>query len=137
MDNNIVSLLADKILNHPELIQSQPCYVSVYRVDRCYGGPEEGGWWYKRYVLEGSLPFANPTAAESWLDVAKAEVEAENARTAPERYRAMAALPDHETAYHDEGYIPNGWSDGGELWVTIESSSGMHDTTCQPVPRYE
>lgn len=21
-------------------------YVSVYEVSRCYGGPEEGGWWY-------------------------------------------------------------------------------------------
>ena len=21
-------------------------YVSQYVVDRCYGGPEEGGWWY-------------------------------------------------------------------------------------------
>lgn len=21
-------------------------YVNVYDVTRCYGGPEEGGWWY-------------------------------------------------------------------------------------------
>ena len=21
-------------------------YVNVYEVDRAYGGPEEGGWWY-------------------------------------------------------------------------------------------
>lgn len=21
-------------------------YVTVYEIDRCYGGPEEGGWWY-------------------------------------------------------------------------------------------
>jgi hypothetical protein len=21
-------------------------YVNVYAIDRCYGGPEEGGWWY-------------------------------------------------------------------------------------------
>lgn len=21
-------------------------YANVYRVSRCYGGPEEGGWWY-------------------------------------------------------------------------------------------
>lgn len=25
-------------------------YITVYEVDRCYGGPEEGGWWYNRYV---------------------------------------------------------------------------------------
>lgn len=22
------------------------CYVNVYSIDRAYGGPEEGGWWY-------------------------------------------------------------------------------------------
>lgn len=22
--------------------------VAVYLVDRCYGGPEEGGWWYTK-----------------------------------------------------------------------------------------
>mgnify|MGYP003400567908 FL=1 len=21
-------------------------FISEYQVDRCYGGPEEGGWWY-------------------------------------------------------------------------------------------
>lgn len=21
-------------------------FVNVYEIDRCYGGPEEGGWWY-------------------------------------------------------------------------------------------
>jgi hypothetical protein len=23
-------------------------YFAVYEVERCYGGPEEGGWWYDR-----------------------------------------------------------------------------------------
>ena len=26
-------------------------YVSVYKVERCWGGPEEGGWWYDFYTL--------------------------------------------------------------------------------------
>jgi hypothetical protein len=30
-------------------------YVNIYRVDRCYGGPEEGGWWYDMWRLEDSL----------------------------------------------------------------------------------
>lgn len=25
-----------------------PVYVAIYEVERCYGGPEEGGWWYDR-----------------------------------------------------------------------------------------
>lgn len=24
-------------------------FVRVYKVHLCYGGPEEGGWWYDRY----------------------------------------------------------------------------------------
>lgn len=29
----------------------RPFIVSVYMVDRGYGGPEEGGWWYDRGEL--------------------------------------------------------------------------------------
>lgn len=24
-------------------------FINVYEVERCYGGPEEGGWWYNSY----------------------------------------------------------------------------------------
>ena len=26
--------------------------VALYEIDRCYGGPEEGGWWYDTGTLE-------------------------------------------------------------------------------------
>lgn len=33
-------------------------FISVYEVDRCYGGPEEGGWWYDSYEwLKVAIPF--------------------------------------------------------------------------------
>jgi hypothetical protein len=34
-----------------ELREAPPTmfYVSQYEVDRCYGGAEEGGWWYDWY----------------------------------------------------------------------------------------
>lgn len=28
-----------------------PLYVTVYWVERRYGGPEEGGWWYEYYEI--------------------------------------------------------------------------------------
>ena len=31
-------------------------YVNVYMVDRAYGGPEEGGWWYDYGVPLKSMP---------------------------------------------------------------------------------
>lgn len=32
-------------------------FVSIYQVDRCYGGPEEGGWWYDRWMHLGSSSY--------------------------------------------------------------------------------
>ena len=31
-------------------------YLNVYIVDRAYGGPEEGGWWYDYGVPYASVP---------------------------------------------------------------------------------
>lgn len=36
-----------EILVDPERVVPAPIYVNVYSVDRGYGGPEEGGWWYE------------------------------------------------------------------------------------------
>ena len=33
------------------------CFVRVYEVDKAYGGPEEGGWWYTVYNESNSCPF--------------------------------------------------------------------------------
>lgn len=50
-------------------------HVTVYFVERTYGGPEEGGWWYDRYSIEpssysngepqGQLTFAFATEDEA------------------------------------------------------------------------
>lgn len=34
----------------------QLVYISIYRVSRHYGGPEEGGWWYDWYTHVKTLP---------------------------------------------------------------------------------
>lgn len=31
-------------------------YMNAYHVDRAYGGPEEGGWWYNRGEPLASIP---------------------------------------------------------------------------------
>jgi hypothetical protein len=131
--------LIEKIEAHPDFSVPQGAWVSVYRRSQNYGGPEEGGWWYNRNTLAGSVYFPAMETAEAWLEKAKAEVECENREEAPARHRAMASLPGEEcdTAYHDEGYIPTGWSDGGELWVTIEKVRGECDNSAEGRPRYE
>lgn len=41
---------AERAKHHASWVQ--PIYVAHFSVDRAYGGPEEGGWWYDRRVLE-------------------------------------------------------------------------------------
>jgi hypothetical protein len=31
-------------------------YLNIYRIERHYGGPEEGGWWYTWIECIGSVP---------------------------------------------------------------------------------
>lgn len=134
---NLIEQLTDKIRAHREFTEAKPRYVSIYRRRQFYGGPEEGGWWTTRNTLEGSIPFPTEEEAEAWLEEAKKQVEQQNRSEAPERHRAMSRLPDIETAYHDEGYIPVGWDDGGELWVTVEEHRGISDNHNEPIGHYE
>lgn len=129
--------LAELLRSDEAYSEAQACFVSLYRREQCYGGPEEGGWWYTRLSLDGSLQFPTREAAEFFLAAAKTLVEFKNKAEAPQRHRAMASLPDIETAYHDEGYIPAGWSDGGEYWVTIEDRQGESDNSNDGRPHYE
>ena len=43
-------------------------YVNKYEIDRCYGGPEEGGWYYSSGEFLGRLagPFSERKDAEVW-----------------------------------------------------------------------
>ena len=141
MSSDLMSRLADYVSEQPNYEQAKPAFVSVYRHHRCYGGPEEGGWWYDRYELEGSIAFATHDEAEAWLEKAKAEIERQNRAEAPARYRAMASLPDEDNepcpANCPEGYIPRDWDDGGELQILVEDVRGHLDNMNEPTPHYE
>ena len=41
-------------------------YVNVYEMDRSYGGPEEGGWWYTTLEPIQSVLFENLKEAETY-----------------------------------------------------------------------
>jgi hypothetical protein len=132
-----MNALIDQIKASAEYQEREQWFVSVYRTARAYGGPEEGGWWYDVNAHEGSIAFASRAAAESFLEQAEAQAAERNREEAPARHRAMANLPDHDSASYDEGYIPNGWHDGGEYMVLIEQKAGEADNTNQPKPYYE
>ena len=39
-------------------------FVNVYTVEQCYGGPEEGGWWYSYYNFQGCHGLYEQSRAE-------------------------------------------------------------------------
>jgi hypothetical protein len=49
-------------------IPGSVCFVNVYRVQRCFGGPEEGGWWYDAGELVEVWAFPNEAAARAKKD---------------------------------------------------------------------
>lgn len=46
-------------------------FVNVYEVDRCYGGPEEGGWWYDAGTLVESAEVPAGEAEEVAAELAE------------------------------------------------------------------
>ena len=39
-------------------------YVNVYLIDKAYGGPEEGGWWYEFGEIINVYPVSNERTAK-------------------------------------------------------------------------
>lgn len=46
-------------------------YVNVYRLDREYGGPEEGGWWYDMREAVRSTPVTSEEAGEALAEIVR------------------------------------------------------------------
>ena len=45
----------------------QRLYVNTYEVDRVYGGPEEGGWWFNTYSPVASRRVYGERQARQWM----------------------------------------------------------------------
>lgn len=85
-------------------------FVNAYAVERCYGGPEEGGWWYNRYDCLETYP-----------------TREKNAETVKEYLES-----EYENVAHGNIYSVLG---GKELQVYVESKPAESATT--ETPRYE
>jgi hypothetical protein len=74
--------------NYPEHLECKKCegtgfkvipdnqivFINVYTIDRRYGGPEEGGWWYDWFECVEVFPVKN-SAADDMVDVLEDEHE--------------------------------------------------------------
>jgi hypothetical protein len=86
--------------------------VSVYGVDRCYGGPEEGGWYYDAYQFAG---------VSERVDIEEVDAAKE---------RVLKLFEDEQPRYPISSVL----SDGPEYRALIEVKAGEHQT--QGRPRY-
>ncbi len=53
-------------------------YLNIYELDRCFGGPEEGGWWYTAGTLLSSTEVPADANADELHYEADAKCAAEN-----------------------------------------------------------
>jgi hypothetical protein len=89
-------------------------YVNVYAVQRSYGGPEEGGWWYDVGTVEQSVPAATDADVDRLVDALALEFP-----TTGHRYSVL----------------------GGEDWDVVVENKPASDWIGSPgqthMPRYE
>ena len=74
-------------------------YVTVYRVTRHYGGPEEGGWWYNWYEPVHTEDFRSweqrDELQKEWVDRNSGDIYSV---LGGEEYRVYAEEIKHESA---------------------------------------
>ncbi len=111
--------IKDLVEEHGEKLDGY--FVSMYSIERCYGGPEEGGWWYDWYVYVGASYHETREQADEAANKALDRTKNANRESKRDRDVAYANIPEGNSPYLDtEGYIPTGWGDGGELTVHVE-----------------
>ncbi len=105
-------------------------WVSVYKVERAYGGAEEGGWWYDVLELIDSKPVATRTAAEIMRTFLEEKYKGQNEETGPMgSSKGFENLPEGTEDYQ----IPLGFSGGAsEIVVILEDEPGENTTTERP-----
>jgi len=132
--------IAKIIMSNPEFTKVERCFVSIYSVERCYGGSEEGGWWYSRSTIIGSVPFFSRDDAETYVSKIEKEVEVmQEAENAEFRSRAMAAwdrAEDRGEDLQDDFCSGESW-DADQFSIIIEETRGSYDNSKEPKPQWE
>ena len=117
--------------------QTYAYYVSLYRVEQCYGGPEEGGWWYDLWTIVRYKPVQTENEGYSLVEKMHELIRvAEGQEPYVDRF---ASLPDEDEvpcpAGYPEGYIPTGFSSSEKLQAVVEEYPGENRT--KEIPHYE
>jgi hypothetical protein len=54
-------------------------YLNIYLVDRAFGGPEEGGWWFDYGVVHASIPLEDGPRCSTYVKAWREWCDATNA----------------------------------------------------------
>lgn len=128
--------LSDVVMNDPAFVTANPCWVSVYESNEHFGGHEEGGWWYIRTRLIGSVRLQSKDAAEAYL--AKAQAQAEELQSQANAQFKQAYLLRYGNALEVEDDFCAGETCGADRYeVCIEEAQGERDNMDEPVPYWE
>jgi len=124
------------VMNHPEFALAKPCFVSVYKSNRHYGGAEEGGWWYTRTALVGSVRFASREVAEAYLATAESQAEALQSE-ANDGFKRAYLMRYANTAEIEDDFCIGEVASADDYLVIVEDSQGERDDSDEPVPHWE
>ena len=110
-------------------------YVNVYEVSSCYGGPEEGGWWFPAGELVKAFgPFENEIAQ----DIAK-DIREGNFQKTSQKYNMGFHSQDgcDPSGEPDDGFLMRGGAWGSTtLHAYVQDRVGA-EYFPEEVPRYE
>lgn len=109
---NSVHADADADAEDTPFTEGEIVYFSVYTVGQCYGGPEEGGWYYYADYHRYSIPIRYST------ENIKLMLEKERARIGEYPYGEITSV-----------------CGGQDCYVQIEREAGM--SALKEIPRYE
>ena len=93
-------------------------WLAAYAVQRCYGGPEEGGWYWNAYEMQADAPF--PLTADTLRKVA------EDISETIETWKKTGLFENEGDIYSVNG--------GVEYHYCIENMRGESET--KTAPRY-
>jgi len=132
----VTDRLIDLIRNNPRFSEAKPHYVSIYKKEQCYGGPEEGGWWKTYYVLEGSVSFDTQEQADGYVE--HVEIVAKELKNAADKSFRDTFVNSHcdDIDYQDDFCV--GETCGSEDYIVIvEDVQGSLDNSNEPIGHYE
>ena len=116
----------------PQASPVAPCFVTLYRTDRPYGGPEEGGWWYDHTVAVETIRVPSREVAEQLVAKLRSTAREMTNEARRERQEAEARECDWAEARGIEpGDLPEG-PGYSRFRVHIETLPGELTTTERP-----